>query len=298
MIILGRKHSFTISEIKELQKKFNIINTVRYAEREAKEVIDELTNILTHDHALYTAILLNTEKKLDNSIIRFLSKLKYNSKYKHIRLITLEYCFEEYLKKCYIPSSHNDIHLLEDIKELSRLQYAQKKIFELIAIFIISLFTSRVMKKCKQEITKYNNRKKSPYLIKRLVGKHGKEFPCIKFKTSNSKFGTIMKERHYNELPQLLNILKGEMHLIGPKPERKFFIKKFETTLPYYTKRNMIAPGMLGWAQIKLLNFDKKEYRNHTKQKLMYDLYYIKHWSLAFDIKIFFMSLKLLVKQL
>jgi lipopolysaccharide/colanic/teichoic acid biosynthesis glycosyltransferase len=95
-------------------------------------------------------------------------------------------------------------------------------------------------------------------------------------------WGETMRATRIDELPQLWNVLNGDMHLIGPRPERKVWIEEFEKEIPYYNERHIIKPGLTGWAQV-LYPYGVNAY--DAKQKLMYDLYYIKHWSLWLEIK-------------
>ena len=88
-----------------------------------------------------------------------------------------------------------------------------------------------------------------------------------------------------DELPQILNVLLGQMHLIGPRPERRFWVEKFEQLIPYYSERHIVRPGITGWAQVM---YPYGQNAEDAKQKLMYDLYYIKHWSIWLEIKIIY----------
>lgn len=97
-----------------------------------------------------------------------------------------------------------------------------------------------------------------------------------------TKLGTFLRKSSLDELPQLLNILKGEMSFVGPRPERAFFVNKFNQELLDYHKRHLVIPGLTGWAQIN----GRAALSARTEEKLMYDLYYINNWSFLFDVKI------------
>jgi lipopolysaccharide/colanic/teichoic acid biosynthesis glycosyltransferase len=88
---------------------------------------------------------------------------------------------------------------------------------------------------------------------------------------------------HLDEIPQLINIIKGEMSLVGPRPERPYFIKKLNKEYPFYQRRLKIRPGITGWAQIKQ-PFDTSV--KDVRQKLKYDFYYIENLSFILDMKI------------
>ena len=88
-----------------------------------------------------------------------------------------------------------------------------------------------------------------------------------------------------DELPQLFNILKGNMSLVGPRPERPFFVEKFREEIPRYMVKHQVRPGLTGWAQVN-------GYRGDTsiRKRIEYDLYYIENWSIGLDIKIIFLT--------
>lgn len=95
-------------------------------------------------------------------------------------------------------------------------------------------------------------------------------------------FGSFMRKTRIDEIPQCINILRGEMHLIGPRAEWDILVRNYEKEIPYYNERHLVRPGITGWAQV---NYPYGENAEDTKQKLMYDLYYIKHWSVWLEIK-------------
>jgi len=92
--------------------------------------------------------------------------------------------------------------------------------------------------------------------------------------------GRVLRRSRLDELPQMINILRGEMSLVGPRPERPEFIAELEQQIPLYRARLMVQPGLTGWAQVNLPYADSLD---GARQKLEYDLYYIKHRTLAFD---------------
>ncbi len=98
-----------------------------------------------------------------------------------------------------------------------------------------------------------------------------------------TRVGRFMRATRLDELPQVINILRGEMSLIGPRPERKEFVATLETRIPLYRCRLAVKPGLTGWAQVKY-RYGNTEH--DAQVKLHYDLYYIKHWSPMLDILI------------
>ena len=92
-----------------------------------------------------------------------------------------------------------------------------------------------------------------------------------------------------DEIPQLFNILRGEMSLIGPRPEREYFVKKLIEKIPYYSLRFSVKPGLTGWAQVTYKYGDSVE---DALEKLQYELYYVKNMSLALDLRILLKTIR------
>lgn len=147
--------------------------------------------------------------------------------------------------------------------------------------------------------------KGSLFYTQERVGKHGVVFEIYKFRTmtenndsngafasSNDKritpFGKFMRKSRIDELPQFFNILKGDMAVIGPRPERPFFVKEIASVMPFYETRHVIKPGLTGWAQV---NYSYGESIEESLIKLQYDLYYIKHRSIFLDLSITFKTI-------
>ncbi|RZJ30903.1 MAG: exopolysaccharide biosynthesis polyprenyl glycosylphosphotransferase [Flavobacterium sp.] len=144
------------------------------------------------------------------------------------------------------------------------------------------------------------NRGKLFYTQKR-VGKNGEVFEIIKFRTmiKNAEtngavftttndnritaFGKFLRKTRIDEFPQFINILKGDMGVIGPRPERPVFVKEIAEMMPFYETRHVIKPGLTGWAQV---NYAYGETIDDSLIKLQYDLYYIKHRSFFLDVNI------------
>jgi lipopolysaccharide/colanic/teichoic acid biosynthesis glycosyltransferase len=155
-------------------------------------------------------------------------------------------------------------------------------------------------------ITNKKIKEQSPgsiYFRQQRVGLNNKEFSCVKFRSMHEhnsnddirtatkednrifSWGDTMRKTRVDEIPQVFNILKGELHLIGPRAEWNKLTQEYEKQIPYYNQRHIVTPGITGWAQVMFIEGRDKD---DTRQKLMYDLYYIKHWSLLLELKVIY----------
>lgn len=136
------------------------------------------------------------------------------------------------------------------------------------------------------------------------VGLHNKPFYMYKFRSMEQQsagrekkawtvkgdprvtsVGRVLRCTSLDELPQLFNILKGDMSLVGPRPERPLFVEKFREEIPRYMVKHQVRPGLTGWAQVNGLRGDTS-----IRKRIEYDIYYIENWTLGFDIKIILMT--------
>jgi len=146
------------------------------------------------------------------------------------------------------------------------------------------------------------------FYVAQRVGKKGEPFTFIKFRSmtgtdnghqalktvhSVTRVGAFLRRTRLDELPQLWNVLKGEMSFIGPRPEFPAMVEQYKKEIPHYNLRHSVLPGLSGWAQIKHDNHSHHEVNaESTAEKLAYDLYYIKHRSLWMDFYIAALTLK------
>jgi sugar transferase (PEP-CTERM system associated) len=142
------------------------------------------------------------------------------------------------------------------------------------------------------------------------VGERGRTFTLYKFRSMRTdaengtpvwargnddrvtRVGRFIRLTRLDELPQLWNVLRGEMSFVGPRPERPYFVDQLTAVIPYYAERHSVKPGVTGWAQVKYRYGSSIE---DAIEKLRYDLYYIKHLSIAFDLTIVFDTVKVIL---
>ena len=177
-----------------------------------------------------------------------------------------------------------------------------KRVFDILASLFGIIITSPLMLiiailvKCTS---------KGPVIFKQeRVGLHNKTFQMYKFRSMRvqsekrekkgwtkkndprvTPIGKFIRRTSIDELPQLFNILKGDMSLIGPRPERPQFVEKFMEEIPRYNVKHQVRPGLTGWAQVNGLRGDTS-----IRKRVEYDIYYIENWSVFFDIKIIIMT--------
>jgi exopolysaccharide biosynthesis polyprenyl glycosylphosphotransferase len=136
------------------------------------------------------------------------------------------------------------------------------------------------------------------------VGQDGRTFSVLKFRSMRvdaekngapqwavakdsrvTRVGSVIRRFRIDEFPQLLNVLKGDMSLVGPRPERPFFVEQLTVEIPFYAVRHSVKPGVTGWAQVRYQYGASVE---DSLQKLQYDLYYVKNHSLFLDVVVLF----------
>jgi exopolysaccharide biosynthesis polyprenyl glycosylphosphotransferase len=144
------------------------------------------------------------------------------------------------------------------------------------------------------------------------VGLAGKPFQVIKFRTMHTnaeaqgarwavkndprvtRVGMWMRKTRIDEIPQLWNVLRGEMSFVGPRPERPEFVPMLAEALPFFALRHLVRPGLTGWAQVR---YGYGATIAEAREKLEYDLYYVKHMSLGLDLVIMFETVKTIIRR-
>ena len=175
-----------------------------------------------------------------------------------------------------------------------------KRIFDLLFASFILLLASPIILLI-AILTKLDSKGQIFYLQKR-VGLDGEIFKVIKFRSMRTdaeqstgpvwsqkddprttRLGRFLRRFSLDEIPQFLNVIKGDMSIVGPRPERPHFVEKFKKQVPRYLERHRTKTGMTGWAQVNGLRGNAP-----IAERTKYDIYYIEHWSLVFDLKIIF----------
>ena len=205
---------------------------------------------------------------------------------------------------------------LNEMWFLENLQESQKKHYDTIkhlidVVFAIGLGVIYLILLPFVALGIYLDDRGPLYYKQRRLGKHGREFCMYKFRTMTleaekdgaqfaqqedprvTRVGRFLRKTRIDELPQLLNILRGDMTLIGPRPERPEFVEHFSEVIPFYTIRHLVKPGLTGWAQI---NNPYYATVGENMLKLQYDLFYIKNRSALLDARIFLKTINTVLR--
>jgi lipopolysaccharide/colanic/teichoic acid biosynthesis glycosyltransferase len=224
------------------------------------------------------------------------SDLFIKSLFKGCSVVSMDTFVEKYLGKCFVELDSTSLDFIGDVVAYSSQQYVQKRVVDIVfsILLLVASFPFIIY-------SAYRIKKESPGKIlfsQQRVGLNCKNFTLYKFRSmhENAHFdpytqqqdsrifgwGNVMRKTRIDELPQLWNVLKGDMHLIGPRSEWDILVKDYENKLPYYHSRHVVRPGVTGWAQVMYPYGSNLE---DTRQKLMYDFYYIKNWSIWIEIE-------------
>ncbi len=219
-----------------------------------------------------------------------------------IRVVDIATYFEKTLSQIRIDYLHAGWLVFGDGFRQGFVRTFAKRTFDIVcAAFLLALaaplmLITVLLIKCES---------RGPALYRQTrVGRHGASFDVIKFRSMCNdaekdgkplwaavqdsrvtRVGHIMRRYRIDELPQLFNVLKGEMSLVGPRPERPFFVEQLTEAIPYYAVRHSVKPGVTGWAQVRYHYGSTLE---DSQEKLQYDLYYVKNHTLFLDLVILF----------
>ncbi len=304
MIVLGKRHTFSEAELGRLKEAFGTIDFVSYRDQEPQATIEHLQSAIANGRK--SLIVLNTVARIPDELLSYLISLESHG----IRYLSIESFLERYLHKCYIPEDQTNADFLEKIQPLKWYQQWFKNAIDYPGALILGLIYLLILPFVKSRVAAQSP---GPLLFEQdRVGLNNQEFTCIKFRSMRTDaekdgakfasenddrifpFGHTMRKTRIDEIPQFMNILKGEMSLIGPRPERRYWIEQFEKEIPYYNQRHLVKPGITGWAQVMYPYGANAE---DARQKLMYDLYYIKHWSIALELKTIWKTIQVVLNK-
>ncbi|MFN2504214.1 MAG: sugar transferase [Acidimicrobiales bacterium] len=240
-----------------------------------------------------TAVVLDRAAQAEDSIVDQAAALHEAG----VRVRTLSLFYDEWLGK--LPVSELErVALMFDIGELHRARYGRmKRILDVIAglagLVLLVLVTPLV-------IVGNLVANRGPLLYRQdRVGKNGKVFQILKFRSMRAghentewtadhdpritPFGSWLRRTHVDELPQVVNMLRGHLSVVGPRPEQPGYVEDLEGKIPFYRLRHLVRPGLTGWAQVK---YPYGANELDAIEKLQYEFYYLRHQGLSLDLRI------------
>ena len=217
-----------------------------------------------------------------------------------LRVRTLVQFYEEWLGKLPVGELER-ASLFFDIGEIHRVRYARIKRLVDLVLGIIGLVPFLLAVPVVALVNLFANRGPLFYRQER-VGRDGEHFEILKFRTMRSgpdvapgtdwtavddpritSFGRVLRSTHLDELPQVVNIVKGELSVVGPRPEQPRYVAELSSSLPFYGMRHLVRPGLTGWAQVK---YGYAGDEDDALEKLQYEFFYLRHQSLRFDLRV------------
>jgi len=194
------------------------------------------------------------------------------------------------------------------VKGYSKIDYVQKRVIDYIMVVALFSISWPIIL-----YTIYRIKKESPgpiFFKQTRVGLNNKKFSCYKFRSMHTNshfnpytqekdtrifpFGHIMRKMRIDELAQLINVIKGDMHIVGPRAEWDILVNEYEKVIPNYNLRHKVKPGITGLAQIRY-PYGRNVF--DARRKLGYDLLYIKKWSIFLEIKVLLGTVLVILKK-
>ena len=242
-----------------------------------------------------TVILLGRAAQVDDDVVEQASMLHEDG----VRIRTMSLFYEQWLGKLPIGELER-VSLLFDIGEVHASRYARvKRLFDIslalcgcVALVVVTPFV----------VVGDLLANRGPLLFRQpRTGRNGVPFEMLKFRTMHASavdhgtdwtlerddrvtpFGRMLRRVHLDELPQVVNVLRGELSVVGPRPEQPQVVAELEGKIPFYRIRHLVRPGLTGWAQVK---YPYAASDAETLEKLQYEIYYLRRQSLMFDLRI------------
>lgn len=259
---------------------------------EPEEAVETLIGTVRRQEA--TVVALSRDALSNDALVERVADLHEHG----VRVRTLSLFYDEWLGK--LPLSELErVALMFDIGEIHRVRYGR---FKRAIDFVSALMLVPVLCVLAPFVVGGNlllgNRGPLLYRQER-VGRGGIPFTIVKFRTMRpdsgttswtadddprvTRFGRVMRKAHIDEIPQVINILRGDLSLVGPRPEQPHYVQELTEKIPFYRLRHLVRPGVTGWAQVK---YDYGATEQDAMEKLQYEFWYLRHQSLTLDLRI------------
>lgn len=242
-----------------------------------------------------SVLVLSSEARADESVVAQAATLHEQG----VRVRTVSLFYEQWMAKLPLAELER-VSLMFDIGEVHRRRYARASRLIDLPIALVGTAALAVVSPFVVVINLLANRGPLLYRQQR-VGKDGVPFTILKYRTMRvadegaktdwtqqddpriTSFGRVLRKSHVDELPQFLNILKGDLAVVGPRPEQPRYVAQLREQLPFYDLRHLVHPGLTGWAQVK---YGYAGDEQDTLEKLQYEFFYLRHQSVTFDLQI------------
>ncbi|MBI3632451.1 MAG: exopolysaccharide biosynthesis polyprenyl glycosylphosphotransferase [Candidatus Vogelbacteria bacterium] len=282
----------------------NPFHGYRVIRRPSNLVRESLINLIRSEHI--SVVMIHFRNELEKNLAASLGVDNYSK----IKFVDVDSYFEELFDR--IPLSKvNDWWFIESvIAENSRVYDILKRIMDILLALVLGIITLSLYPIAALLI--WLEDRGRFFIRQERVGQYGHIFSIYKFRTMTgndggnyiggkttlrtTKVGSFLRKTRIDELPQLWNVIRGDLSLVGPRPEFLPLVKEYEAQIPFYGIRHLIKPGLSGWAQIY-----QEGHPHHgtaieaTREKLSFDLFYLKHRSFWLDIKIAFRTLQIVL---
>ncbi len=303
-------------QLSELRHKYDTrnINIIGFVPIEGEEVVVSKDKLMDCSGTLLNCIV---EKKIFEIIVAIDDRRNNFSvddvlecKINGVEVIDISTYFERQTGRIMLNELQPSNIIFSDGFIHSEIGLFLKRAFDLITSLILLFFTWPVMLLTAFAIMYESNFHGTIFYRQVRVGLANKNFEVLKFRSMSmdaekngaqfaqlsdprvTKVGDIIRKYRIDELPQLFNVLKGDMSFVGPRPERPEFVKDLSKTIKYYEIRHYVKPGITGWAQICYPYGATEE---DTRNKLEYDLYYMKNYSIFMDIMVLLQTMQVVV---
>lgn len=242
-----------------------------------------------------TVLVLDRDAQVDEPVVDQVATLHEAG----VRVRTLSLFYEGWLGK--LPVSELErVSLMFDIGEVHRARYGRAKRLVDVAVGLAGTAVLAAVVPLVLAGNVVGNR--GPLFYRQVrVGKNGRVFRILKFRTMTASaegdvahwtteddpritvFGGLLRRTHLDEVPQALNILKGDLSLVGPRPEQPHYVRELEAKIPFYALRHLVRPGLTGWAQVK---YGYAGSESDALEKLQYEFFYLRRQGLGLDARI------------
>lgn len=275
------------------EKRAVLIGALSVAAARGDETVSPLAARVADAGA--TIVVLDREGLSDESVVGQVASLHERG----VRVRTLSLFYEEWLGK--LPATELErTSLLFDIGEVHRVRYGRlKRVVDLA--FGVALLPLLVVVVAVTVVANLFANRGPVFYRQARVGKNGREFTILKLRTLRSddgaaagnwtaaddprvtRFGRVLRKTHLDELPQVVNIVRGDLSIVGPRPEQPRYVAELAQKLPFYELRHLVRPGLTGWAQVKYGYAGSDE---DALEKLQYEFFYLRRQTLTLDLKI------------